>query len=361
MASIRPPETVNKALLSTTSSFIGEYESDGYLLTHAWPSFAEPAAFVRRNEGPASRSAFVFVFETPPIRRATGVRLPDYSGTPELLSWYLSVLFGKRFDNHGLIQSIGHFNLPNLEHFNILCRHTLPHNSHKPRVDYPIPLNLNEITRIQALISESRLPENFLRIFQTSTKFYCQALQALERDAEVAYLHLVTAIEILSSSIDFTHADLLDANTQNYLGLIETEVKNGERVAKHFRSKLLSIRRRFIGTMLNLVDDEFFTRSECLETFGRLKRESFAKACAAAYDLRSQYLHTGAPFGPWVALNVAGHNTEIQVGRPVVANKQYANAIANAPTFVGLERIVRYCLLRVAERQNAYVEPRGQL
>lgn len=357
MASVRPLETVNKALLSTTSSFIGEYEGDGVLVGHAWPGFRDAAASSRRHDGPASRAAFVFVFETPPIERAVGITLPDYSGMPELLTWYLSVLFGKRFDNHGLIETIGHFSLPNLDQFSVLCRHTLPHNSRNLRADYPIPLNLGELARIKQLLAEPGPPEAFLRIFQTACKFYCQAIQTVEKDPEVAYLHLVTSVEILSSLPNSTNDTLLDPTTTQYLERIEGELRDGMKVARHFRSKLLSIKRRFVNKILELVDDAFFTRSECQQQFGRLRQENFRKLCGAAYDLRSQYVHTGVPFGSWVSSSMAGTNSEIQVGRPVVSSKSYATALANAPTFVGLERIVRFCLLKSAEKQGAYVNP----
>lgn len=357
MTSVRPPETINKALLSTTSSFVGEYEGDGVLVGHAWPGFRDRAASVRHHEGPASRSAFVFVFETPEIRKASGVALPDYSGIPELLCWYLSVLFGKRFDSHGLIETIGHFNLPNLDQFGILCTHTLPHNSRTPRADYPVPLNLCELSRIEPLLVEPGPPEAFLRIFQTASKFYCQAIQSFERDPEVAYLHLVTSIEVLSSLQSPSTKALHEPITAQYLQRIENELSDGPKIARHFRGKLLSIKRRFVAKIIDLVDDEFFSRSECQEQYGRLKLADFRKNCGAAYDLRSQYIHTGVPFGAWIERSMAGLNSEIQVGRPVVASKSYATALANAPTFVGLERIVRYCLLKSAEQHKIYVEP----
>lgn len=44
-------------------------------------------------------------------------------------------------------------------------------------------------------------------------------------------------------------------------------------------------------------------------------------------------------------------NNEIQLGRPVVADKDVARALAAAPTLIGLERVTRYALLRFAERR----------
>lgn len=356
MTSVRPSEIVNKALVSTTSSFVGEYEIDGLLVGHAWPGLRDRAAAVRGYDGPASRNAFVFAFETPQFAKTVGVVLPDYSGIPELLCWYLSVLFGKRFDNHGLLETIGHFNLPNMEQFGVLCNHTLPHNSRASRVDYSIPLNLSEIARIEPLLSHQNHNEAFLRIFQTASKFYSQAIQSFERDPEVAYLHLVTAIEVLSSSQGSTASDSYEPTTAEYLERIERELADGAKIAGHFREKMFSIKRRFVSKLTELVDEEFFARSECQEPYGQLKAKDFRKTCGAAYDLRSQYIHTGVPFGSWIGRSIAGINSEVQVGHPVVESKSYAKALANAPTFIGLERIVRYCLLKSAEQQKLYIE-----
>jgi hypothetical protein len=34
--SLKPAETVERILISSTSRFIAEYESDGVVITHAW-------------------------------------------------------------------------------------------------------------------------------------------------------------------------------------------------------------------------------------------------------------------------------------------------------------------------------------
>jgi Apea-like HEPN len=358
--SIRPLETINKALLSSTSSFTGEYLAEGLLITHAWPSSSQPSSSARLFEGPASRNAFVFVFETTPLVPLAGAGLPDYSEKSAQFSWCLSVLFGKRFDNHGITESSGLFRLPNLDHFASLSRHTLPHNSRTPRIDFPVPLVLDEIQRINPFILNSTLDDSFIQIFLTAAKFYAQALQMYERDSEVSYLHLVTAIEILSNFQSTHPTDFYDATTKNYLAVVRKGLPDGIKIANHFKGKMLSIKKKFVATMMDLVDEDFFTRSESSEEFGRLKRESLKKTVSAAYDLRSKYVHTGVPFGKWIEDSIGIKNREVQFGCPVVDNKAYGNTLASAPTFVGLERLARYCLLKLAERQGAYVAPVSQ-
>jgi len=352
---MRPDRTIQKALISTTSRLVGEYETEEILITHAWPNYNRSSSNARTHEGPASRNAFVVVFRTPKIELEQLSPLPNYSGIPDAISWYLSVLFGKRFDNHGLIESIGFHNLPDLASYDALCTNTIPHNSHAARSDYAIPLNLTELSRIAPLFNDQGDSQT-LRIVQTASKFYAQALQAFEHDSEVAYLHLVTALEAISTLSDLKIEQLWEPATRQYMDYIESLVPDGAKIAKHFRSKLLSIKKRVVETVLGLVDDEFFSRGESLIDAGKLSSINFRKRIGAAYDLRSKYVHTGAPFGRWIDKTFGGQNIEIQIGAPVVSDRDYGRILANAPTFVGLERVTRYCILKILSDRGLYNE-----
>ena len=352
--SLRPDETLQKALLSTTSRLVGEYETDDVLLTHAWPDFYDQFASIRWNEGPASRSAFVLAFRTEPVEKGVGKPLPEYSPTGDVVASYLSVLYGKRFDHHGLIEGTGFFRVPDLTHFGTLCNPSLRHNSHAPRADYPIPLNLVEVAHLGPLLHAKPLAPAFVQTFQGAAKFYLQALQNCEREPEVAYLHLITAGEILSNFNDFDKHELLDEQSKTLLDTIRAQLPNGAAVANQITEKLLLVKKRFVRTITSLVDPGFFERTESKEQVARLMPDSFEAAIGAAYDLRSKYVHTGIPFGGWVSLRLAGSNTEVQVGKPVVSDRDFGNILARAPTLVGLERIIRYCLLRFAGVHGGY-------
>ncbi len=353
---LRPHKTTQKALISTTSRLVGEYEKNGVLLTHAWPDFYDRSASVRWSEGPASRSAFIFAFETEPVEKKSGP-LPEYSPMGDLICAYLAVLFGKRFDSHGLVEGSGFFHVPDLAQFGYLCDHYLPQNSHTPRIDFPVPLNLVEVSRIERLLLDTSLGMKFLRTFQGATKFYLQAIQNAEHDPEVAYLHLIMAGEILSNFHEYEKNQLLGDQTMQALAKIRDGLPDGAHVASFISGKLLQVKSRFVETIVQLVDPSFFQRSEAREPFAGFKADSFRASVSAAYDLRSRYVHTGIPFGNWVSLKLGGMNNEIQVGQPVVEDKELGKILAKAPTYIGLERAIRYCLLRFAQLNGAYVEP----
>jgi hypothetical protein len=358
--SLRPQRNIHKCLLSTTSRLVGEFETDDALLTHAWPDFHDRDAAFRWSEGPASRSAFIYSFQTEdePIKSGP---VPNYSPTGEIISGYLALLFGKRFDHHGLVEGSGYFHLPDLAEYGHLCRHRLPHNSHLPRADFAVPLNLVEFARFKPLLEGTSVSLKFERSLQTCTKFYLQALQTFERDPEVAYLNLITAIEVLSNFYKYKQEDLIEPETINALQQIETQLPNGEKIAKLFRGNLLKVKKRFLKTISNLVDDNFFAHSEASEAMFALKKETFDSRMRAAYDLRSRYVHTGVPFGSWISMSVGCENSEIQVGVPVIKeDPKLGELIGLAPTFVGLERVTRYVLLQAALQQGAYSAPESK-
>lgn len=64
---LRPDETVQKILLSSTSRFVGEYESETLLITHAWQQGVNISTGMQEN--PYCRNYYVAVFKTPPIEK----------------------------------------------------------------------------------------------------------------------------------------------------------------------------------------------------------------------------------------------------------------------------------------------------
>jgi len=79
--------------------------------------------------------------------------------------------------------------------------------------------------------------------------------------------------------------------------------------------------------------------------YARLKSDDFEQRIGAAYDLRSMYTHTGVPFGNWIRPD--NRAEDVQLGNPVVGDKEYARVLARAPRFCGLERVIRYSILKL--------------
>lgn len=309
---------------------------------------------LRWEESPISRSGFVFTFRAAPPEPKPGTPIPDYNYLGEVVASYFSVLFGKRFDDHGLIESHGMFQLPNMAAFGGISHPRLPQNSHQPRRDFGFPLNFDEVRRLEPLINGGEIDQAARSTFDTAAKFYYGALQAVERDPEVAYLHLITAGEILAEGSGIDSSDLLDEQIATVLDRISVEMKEGEKVARLLKGRLRQLKRKFAKALCSSLDDDFFAHSESEFEWGRLKSDDIETRLRAAYDLRSRYVHVGVPFGRWIA--PTSNLNELQVGRPVVPDRELSDILATAPTYLGLERVVRHCLVKALGRMGMDLE-----
>jgi hypothetical protein len=343
---LRPPETVQKLLLSSPAHFIAEFETDDFVLTHAWD-------FEHRSHDERSllyRTYFILSFATAPIGKAPGVVIPDYSPTGDVMCAFMAVLFGKRFDHHGAVEMTGHFRVPDLTAASDLCEPARPYHGKKLRVDYPVSLDLRELARFRVLIDGKMGDAMLSEAFQTAALFYARALRTVNRDPEVAYLHLITACERIAETAPLDGIEL-EAVIETALTRIELELRDGARVARLFRRRMRQLKRRFAAALVHHLDDEFFHRSEAENIWASLHARDFPRAAAAAYDLRSRYVHTGISFGSWIKPSY--DNAERQAGRPVVRDREMAKILDRAPTFIGLERLTRVLLLKCAEQLGA--------
>jgi hypothetical protein len=225
------PETIERLLISSTAPFIGEFKSEAVVFTHVLPGPYDRIGSFRGSAGPFSRSAFMLSFDAPEVTRIPGQVIPRYESTGESICSLLSLLYGKRFDAHGAIEHHGSFWLPHLEQFNRPCTVKLPQNDHSPRSDIAIPLDLRQIAKICPLLyTDQDIDQDKASALKGAAKFYLQALQTAESDPEVAYLHLITAGEILANAHRPESAEELDEEARAIVDQVRRHVPNGEKV-----------------------------------------------------------------------------------------------------------------------------------
>jgi len=352
---LRPDDSIQKLLLSTPAHFVGEFDTPSMLISHAWPPlYTGRRQWFGKDGESLSRTAIVLAFRTPPPEEpAPGLVVPNYENAGEVLASVLSVLFGKKFENHGPFEMSGSFGMPDLGAFSTPCEPRLRQNDGRPRADRPVPLNLEEVRRIAPILGAPR-EDHRVATFMSAARFYRRALLSIETDPEGAYLNLITAGEIISSFHEVSEDDALDEQARAILARVAKEMKGGEMVASFLRGRLRGIKRRFVSAITSMVDDSFFERREADEQFGSFKKDDFRSRIAAAYDLRSRFVHSGYPFGGWINLHMT--RFEVPMGEPVLADKEMAKILAKAPLFTGLERVIRYVLLAMAAELGADVE-----
>lgn len=346
-APLKPAPDVQKFLISASCHLGGRLDTPNLLIADAMPNLGNRAMHQRLRSAENARTVFTLVFRTNPDDQG-GVIIPQYGWVAEQVCGYLSLFFGKRFDSHGAIESSGQFWLPDLRALDLFCDPRLPQNGNAPRSDFGHPLELQRFEAMLPLLFATPGRDRRIVPFRTAMKFYQQALWAAEHDLEIAYLHLISAGEILTGSIELNDVSLVDTQTRALLARIEAEMPNGAKIARIMRSKLRGIKRRFVLGLDSLLDPAFFEQSQAAHSFARLEAKTIAKRLGAAYDLRSRYVHTGQSFG--IVVGPRGMDREeVQPGTPMHEDKEFARALAGAPTYIGLERILRYCLLRYLE------------
>ncbi len=344
-----PEKTVARFLISTSCRLVGEFATDELSINHAMPR-ERSQLMAQTQPGPFSRSYYIVSVTHEDHEDHGGVAFPNYLINAELIADLASVWFGKRFDVHGTLQEHGHFFIPALWAAQPVAYPDAGPFSCDPRKDLKINLAWNTFRPPFELFEKYSDGNSAIWAFWRATRFYARSLRSFDNGPEVAFFYLIAAIEMLAAEMDFADDQIFDPELLEILKRIREELHDGEAVEKVVRTRLYQLRRRVALCAVELTNDNFFEGSEAKLSIARLSKDDLFKRIKAAYDLRSQYAHTGADIGGW--LNIFTANIEeICLGRPVMEDKKLAGLIVKAPTLAGLERLVRFMTLRFAHRK----------
>lgn len=343
----RSPKDRGRFLISTPSRLVGDLQCPELSIDHAFPNpypFNAAQWQSQISGGPYSRSYYVISTAVSGNETDGGGLVPQYD--PLLITALASVWFGKRFDLHGWTEWFGNFWMPYGMELSATRMSQLGPYNYEPRRDLGIALNWQQLSRPMTLFSCSS-PIATMGAFWKAASFYARALRAYEDDGEVAFLHLICAIEIAASALEFPDERLFDKATLKDLKAIQEHVPDGANVCGRIKSRLYQLRKRVVLAAAELTNDPFFAGSESADDAFALTKGRLTGAVQAAYDVRSRFLHKGATFSLWVDPSGRMLN-EMQLGKPVVDDRELAKLLSQIPTFLGLERLVRFMILRLA-------------
>ncbi len=347
-----------QSLISSSCWIVGELATNDLRLQIAFPTH-QLHRLERRNV--FDRGHFLLTLKIPddptqgfvvPSMTFNGRTTYAWQVVGERLTDLAAIWYGKRFDYHGIVAQGDIAELPDLSTISPVTSSDLePYNS-SPRSDIAIELNLTQLQPVMKLLS-CREPKERLNAFWTATRFYATALRMVEADPEIAFFHFVVALETISSQIDVPYNELYDDQTRQDLEDIRRQIS--PEAAKRIEKRLFQVRRRVVYTVKSLLNQTFFNGGRAEGIF-KLTPERIEGCMKAVYDLRSKYAHGGTAFGNWFMLQVGGPTAEVNLGRPVLPGNQreLEKLLKSIPTFVGLERTVRFVILSFAHR---YIEP----
>lgn len=356
---LKPEKQVQKLLISSTSRFVGEYESEKFLITHSWSPIKDLVSLQNGiSENPYCRNYYMVVIKTEPTGEHE--QIPDYLHKSELFCIYLAIIFGKRFDSHGPVEWEGFFNLPYL---NNITPNNFPYigfNNHIPRTDLSIELNLSKINCLAPLIDNviKKEPQNtdFINTLNTAGKFYLRSIRIFEQEPELAFLDLITCGEVLAAFYEnsFSEDELYDTELKKVLCLLkESNIKGWEFITKFIKKRLYQVRRKYTLTILKLLNEHFFEKTESKQQYWCLQKDNIKDRLLAAYDLRSQYVHTGIRFGQTLY-----PHAQLMNETPTFNNNKskFEKCLSKSPTYIGMERIMRYCLIRFIHLNGIFID-----
>ena len=346
-----PRKDITKYLISTPARFTGECTSENYYLVAAHDNHRKTSYSARTDER-IFRQYLELAVETPEYD-GNSIKIPDYTHISDNFCIALSVIFGKRFDSHGLLQQHGRGYVPVVDGVNAIYNKNLCFNSLDPRSNYGVSLELSNFKKIQKVVFEQEESlKSAQETFLYAGRFYAQSLRQVEDSPEIAFLSLITVGEILSSHFKYPIEDLIDGQTKELLRELRQAEGLGQKIANKVEAKLYGISEAFCKYLLECLDDNFFERPEAKRSYEQLKKGDIKQRLKAAYNMRSQFVHAGKFQSNWMSVNYLNNNEEVIHGSPVIVDKDTEKMIKRSPTFIGMERIMRYALIMFLIRTN---------
>ncbi|ACK92740.1 MULTISPECIES: HEPN domain-containing protein [Bacillus cereus group] len=346
---LKPNEDIHKVMISTPARFVGDYMSEDTAVQLSFPNKDTKFNF---TENPNSRTFLVVTFRY--VHDGSMV-FRDLSVYGDFFCTILSLLYGKEFKNHGLLESYGIHRTPNL---------ALPSNeyyyqpqyNYQPRKDLSISLDLSHFKLIEPLLLANELPDSFRQMIIAAGKFYNRALSIYPTEPELAFLDLITCGEIISNFNEeqYTEEQLYDENLLKNFDRILT-LEHGDRIVRDLKNRLFQVKRKFYYSLIELLNDNFYENTEVIQGLGKITKDTIEQNIKSAYDLRSLYVHTGLEFGDHIK-PIRQFQNEIVMGEVHPSVQRAKKALNNTLTFTGLERIIRYALLKLIHNNGVKID-----
>lgn len=334
-----------KALIATQSYFKGAFSNDYFYIQKAPKQFYRPMDGLSGFSGYLKDWHYYTLSISVPEKTREQIVIPNLSFEVDFTIILLSILYGKIFENYGYLMGTTDFLQPNLACRNFSKIASLPFNSNVPRKNTPLDLDLSYSSKILPLLSPNFQNKKLIQYIYSAGRFYLHAIQEAQYNPEIAFLDLISCGEIISDFYEYTEDELYDDELIRDFEEISSLV-NGETINKKIKSRLFQIKRKFTLTIDKLLTEDFFEVSEAKDNHFALKKSDIRNRIKMAYDLRSHFVHVGIEFGHWVSAGMKSNN-EILGAKPIsLVKKDYLRLFEFSPSIIGLERIMRYCLLR---------------
>jgi len=305
-----------------------------------------------RHPGPFQHHFYVVAIPTSQTKRDPRIFRQEIN--IENLTAILSLFFGKRIMYHGFIYLYPIWCLPELQNIRPNPYYLLPQYSGKHRKEPKYKPDWREIKTISPCIEELTSIHNKTKKITVAARAYAESLRLLPFDRELSYFRLIQAIESIVDSDEYTDTERFshDKDLMRHIRWLENlDDPNGKKTAAFMRKRLHQIKRVVWLWLSNLITHEFYSKDA-----GAISAENLKQTLSAAYDLRSMYVITGQRFGEWIDPSEGRCENQETVPHwmeETCQDKNLWKILRKAPSFLGLERIVRFSLLKSMKVDNS--------
>lgn len=329
-------------LISASAPFKHQFESSSLAFTQMTSGIG--GANYLAYDGPFQRYFYALEFSTvhtekPSIRKF----LYDIG---HLLGIF-SLFFGKQLRDHGLMNLEGFYSLPNTINLNPNLYFNQPFYGGKHEKPPDHTRDLGDIAKLQPLLDRLAQPKPVVPKIVFAAKCYSEALNIFPFDREIAYFRLIQALETAGADSAYTEEQRFghDKQLTSHLEWLDEQADpRASKIAEFIKSRLYQVSRGVWLWVQQRIDGSFYINERYALTSTNLQ-----KSLSSAYALRSQYVHLGVAFGDYIdPVNgrCADFETLPQYMIDLCPTKSLQKVLSMAPSFVGLERLVRYCLLK---------------
>ena len=335
-------------LISTPCSFLHSYESERLVISQISSNAGDSAYY--GHPGPFQHHFYALQV---PVSQEEQPGVFRWDLYPDDVVAILSLFFGKRILHHGPIWLPPFWSLPELQSVRPNSYHSLEFYSGEHSKTPRREPDWREVARLSGQIRGLEARSEISSRMTVAAKAYAESLTLLPFDRELAYFRLIQALESVIDPGEFTEEERYshDASLMAHLEWLESlDDPRGKKVASFLRSRLYQIKRSVILWVSRHIRDDFYSTEP-----GAITSVNLMKALSGAYDLRSRYVHTGEDFGVWIDPargRCEGLETVPRGFSEICPDKTLRKTLQKAPSYLGLERLVRYLLVSILEKHD---------
>ena len=179
--------------------------------------------------------------------------------------------------------------------------------------------------------------------FILAVRMYHRAVLMIEEDPDLAYLNLVSAIEVLCQETEIGKVPLSEIKPK--LSKVLQKIDD-EELCHEIEEATLSterfISRKFVRFILNHTENSFWEEEDRPE-HGKIEKNELEKSLKKIYNQRSRTLHKGEPFPPGAA-EPSAMNAEINFSSATIKGDKKWLQSQYIPNISFFERLVNHVL-----------------